>query len=266
MNSVLLDLGFIKIKWYSFFILLGVLIASLLIFKESKKKKVPEDYLTNLIFYGLLIGILGARLYYVLFNLNYYLSQPQEIIMIWNGGLAIHGGIISTLIFLIFYSKKNNIKINIITDIISVGLIIAQAIGRWGNFFNQEAYGRVVKLSFLKKLHLPNFIINGMYINNEYREPTFLYESILNIVGFVILIIIRKNKKLHTGTITSLYLIWYGIVRIIIESFRSDSLMLGNFKIAQIISLISIISGIILLIISIKKEKLYIEDNINKNN
>ena len=207
MSSVLLDLGIIEIKWYSFFIMVAVIVACILIEKEAKKKEVPQDYLTNLIFYGIIIGIIGARFYYVLFNLNYYLKNPIEILMIWEGGLAIHGGIIATLLFLIIYSKKERINTLLMTDIIAVGLIIAQSIGRWGNFFNREAYGRIVSLTFLKKMHLPNFIIKGMYINGYYREPTFLYESVLSLIGFIILCILRKNKNLKTGQITGIYLI-----------------------------------------------------------
>ena len=107
MNDVMLNLGIFQIKWYSFFIFLAMLTACLIIFKESKKKNVPDNYLTNLIFYGLIIGILGARLYYVIFNLDYYLNNPSQIFAIWNGGLAIHGGLISALIFLIIYSRNN---------------------------------------------------------------------------------------------------------------------------------------------------------------
>ena len=148
MNSVLFDLGFVQIKWYSFFILVAVIIAYFIIHKEIKKKGMKEEDFTNIVFYGLIIGILGARAYYVLFNLNYYLADPIEIIKIWNGGLAIHGGLLATLLFLLIYTKKKNMKLLLILDTIVVGLIIAQAIGRWGNFFNQEAYGRIVSESF----------------------------------------------------------------------------------------------------------------------
>ena len=150
----------------------------------------------------------------------------------------------------------------LLLDTVVVGVIIAQAIGRWGNFFNQEAYGRIVSRKTLENLHIPRFIINGMKIGGKYREPTFLYESILSIIGFIVLLLVRKIKTIKTGTITSIYLIWYGISRLIIESFRSDSLMLGPIKMAQLISIIGIVSGIVLLIISIKKNKLYINDKI----
>ena len=264
MDSTMIDFGIFQIKWYSFFILLAIATASLLIWREAKRKKISEDYITDILFYGILISILGARIYYVIFNLSYYCKYPLEIFMIWNGGLAIHGGMIAFLLFLYFYTKKNKKNFLLTTDILSVGVIIAQAIGRWGNFFNQEAYGRVVSLQFLKNLHLPSWIINNMYIEGQYREPTFLYESIFSLIGFILLLMIRKNKKIKTGQLTGIYMVWYGIVRFIIESFRSDSLMLGPIKIAQLISIILIVVGIYLLTKNQKREKLYDKDTIEK--
>lgn len=257
MNSVLLDLGLIQIRWYSALILLGLTLASILSMKETKKKGMSNDLLLDVIFYTVIIGLLGARIYYVLFNLDYYMSYPSEILQVWNGGLAIHGGIIAGLIFLKWFTKKKKYNFLLLLDIFVVGFILAQAIGRWGNFFNGEAFGRIVSLEFLKSLHLPNFIIKGMYIDGAYREPTFLYESILCFVGFIILLCLRRIKSLKTGCLTSFYLIWYGTIRLIIESLRSDSLMLGTIKIAQLVSIIAILSGIYLLWRSIKKNKNY---------
>ena len=262
MSDTLFKIGPFSLKYYSFFIFLGMLVACFLIFREAKRKKINEDLLTNILFYGIIIGILGARSYYVLFNLDYYLKNPIEIFMIWHGGLAIHGGLIAGLIFLIIYSKKHNLNIFKLLDIIVVGVIIAQSIGRWGNFFNQEAYGPVTSLSNLKSMHLPNFIIKGMYIDGSYHEPTFFYESVISLLGFIILILIRKLKNLKVGTLTGIYLIWYGIERFIIESLRTDSLMLGNIKVAQLVSLIFIIFGIIVTIFSFKKNILYHRDNL----
>lgn len=262
MSDTLFKIGPFSLKYYSFFIFLGMLVACFLIFKEAKRKKINEDLLTNILFYGIIIGILGARSYYVLFNLDYYLKNPLEIFMIWHGGLAIHGGLIAGLIFLIIYSKKHNLNIFKLLDIIVVGVIIAQSIGRWGNFFNQEAYGPVTSLSNLKSMHLPNFIIKGMYIDGSYHEPTFFYESVISLLGFIVLILIRKLKNLKVGTLTGTYLIWYGIERFIIESLRTDSLMLGNIKVAQLVSLIFIIFGIIVTIFSFKKNILYHRDNL----
>ena len=262
MNSVLFEIGILQVKWYSFLILVGIILGGYLGLKEAKRKGMNKDIFIDVLFYGVLIGILGARIYYVLFNLDYYIPNPGEILQVWNGGLAIHGGVIAGAIFLYFYTKKKKINFWLLLDVMVVGLILAQAIGRWGNFFNGEAYGRDVTLEFLKNLHLPQFIIKGMYINGIYREPTFLYESILNLIGFIILISIRKIKQLKTGMIFSAYLVWYGITRCIIESFRSDSLMLGSIKVAQLISILGVILGIGLMIYSYKHHKYYKEDQL----
>lgn len=261
MNSTIIDLGFLEIKWYSVMILLGVIVGGILGYRECKKKGMDKDTFIDMVFYGLILSILGARIYYVLFNLSYYIHNPLEIFMVWHGGLAIHGGLITALVFLYFFTKKKKLNLLLIIDMVVVSIIIGQAIGRWGNFFNGEAYGREVTLEFLKNLHLPQFIIQGMYIDGSYREPTFLYESIGNIIGFIILLVVRMSKKIKTGTLTSIYIIWYGIIRCIIESFRSDSLMLGSIKMAQVISIIGIILGIILWIKS-RKNELYIEDTV----
>lgn len=250
MNPVALKLGNLTVTWYAIFILSGIMVAYILINKESKKYNISSSFVSNLIFWCVIFGIIGARIYYVLFNLDYYMQDPIEIIKIWNGGLAIHGGIIAGIITLAVYCKKYKINILKMTDIACVGVIIAQAIGRWGNFFNGEAHGGIVSRAFLENLHLPNFIIEGMHIGKYYYAPTYLYESILNVIGFILLIIIRKLKKTKLGNITALYLIWYGIVRFIIESMRTDSLLLGNMRIAQLISIIMIIIGIIMLIVT----------------
>ncbi len=257
MNKIAISLGPFSITWYSICILLGIIFAGVVINKEAKKYNIPTSFITNLIFWCVVFGLLGARLYYVLFNLDYYLMFPIEIIKIWNGGLAIHGGIIAGLITLIVYCKKYNVNILKMTDIAVCGLILAQAIGRWGNFFNGEAHGGLVTKSFLENLHLPNFIINGMYISGHYYHPTFLYESLLCIIGFFILYGFRSLKQTKLGSTTALYLIWYGIIRFFIESLRTDSLMLGNLKMAQIISILMIIIGIIMFIITKIKCKNY---------
>lgn len=257
MNKVALNIGNLTITWYAIFILTGIIVAYLLIKRESKKYNISGEFVSNLVFWCVIFGILGARIYYVLFNLDYYMIDPIEVIKVWNGGLAIHGGIIAGVITLIIYCKKNKVNILKMTDIAVVGVIIAQAIGRWGNFFNAEAHGGVVSKAVLESQHIPNFIIEGMHIGNHYYLPTFLYESVLNVIGFIILFLVRKNKNTKLGTTTSLYLIWYGIVRFIIESMRTDSLMLGEIKIAMLISVIMIIIGIIMFIITSIKCKEY---------
>lgn len=261
MNPILLKIGNITIYWYSIMILIGFLIASYLITKESKKFNIKKEIITDMLFYTIIIGILGARLYYVIFNLDYYSKNILDIFKVWEGGLAIHGGIIAGAIFIIIYTKKKNLNTLKILDICVPGLLIGQALGRWGNFFNQEAHGPITPIDKLK--YLPKFIQKGMYIDGNYYMPTFLYESILCIIGLIIILIIRRKLKLKNGQITGFYLIWYGIIRFIIESFRTDSLMLSILKQAQIISIIMIIIGVILITKGNKNEK-YSEINNKK--
>lgn len=248
MERVAFDLGIIQVYWYSIFIFLGALAACILIYLEAKKRKLNDEFIVNLAFNAIIFGIIGARLYYVLFNLDYYMQNPIEILEIWNGGLAIHGGLIAGGLFTIYYCKKNKVETLKVFDIIVVGLILGQAIGRWGNFFNQEAYGAITSAAKLKSMGIPDFVINGMYILGDYRQPTFFYESIWNFFGFIALLIIRRYPYLKTGQLSGFYLIWYSVARFIIEGMRTDSLMLGNFKIAQIVSIVLLIIGIILFI------------------
>lgn len=267
MNRVLLDLGFIKIYWYSFLILIGAFLGCYLALREGKKRGLTENFMINYFFYLIPIGIIGARLYYCLFKFSEYQNNLIDIFKIWEGGLAIHGGIIAGLIFTFFYTKKNKVPFLALTDIAAVGIILAQAIGRWGNFFNGEAFGPQTSLSFLQSLHLPQFIIDGMYIyyngSYNYYQPTFLYESFWCLIGFILLIIIRKNKKLIRGHLTAFYLIWYGTGRFFIEGLRDfDYLKLGSFRVAQVISLLGIIIGIILILYTAFKNKKYYHEEI----
>ncbi|MBQ8131139.1 MAG: prolipoprotein diacylglyceryl transferase [Bacilli bacterium] len=247
MDRVALDLGFIQIYWYSIFIFLAMVVACFLIYQEAKKRKIDEEFMTNLIFNTIIVSIVGARVYYVIFNLGYYLGNPVEIFEIWNGGLAIHGGIIAATLFMMWYCKKHNVEFLKIADIAVVGLIIGQAIGRWGNFFNSEAYGQITTYKTLIESGIPKFVVDGMYILGEYRQPTFFYESVWCFFGFLAMLIVRKiSKYLKTGQLTGFYLIWYGIARFLIEGLRTDSLMLGPIKMAQVVSIGFIILGIYL--------------------
>ena len=242
-----INIGSITINLYSLCILFGVIIAYIVIMKEAKRKQIDNDIMFNIIFYGILAGIIGARLYYVIFNFEYYRYHLDEIIKIWHGGLAIHGGIIGGFIVVYLYSKKKNISLLKLTDTILPGVLIAQAFGRWGNFFNQEAYGISVSKELLHNLLVPNFIIEGMHINGLYYLPTFYFESIFCILGFILILILRRKIKFN-GFSTAFYLIWYGSLRFVIEYFRNDSLMLFNIKVAMIVSAIMILIGIIIII------------------
>lgn len=254
MNPILYDFGIISIKWYSVLILLGMLLGGVTVLREAKKWEIPEDFVVNLFFYTIIFSLIGARLYYVAFNLDYYLAYPLSIIKVWEGGLAIHGGILFGLITVLVYCKKYKVKIPLMIDIILPGLILGQAIGRWGNFFNQEAHGPATTLSNLKSLHIPNFIIKGMKIDKVYYHPTFLYESLWNILGFILIILIRKYKKpKKEGVLIGIYFMWYSLARFFIESLRTDSLMFFNIKIAQLVSILLFLLGAYL--VFVRKDK-----------
>lgn len=250
MNPVAFSIGPLEIRWYSICILTGIIVAYLLAKHESKKFNYEKDFIFDLAFYVVIFGILGARLYYVLFNFKYYANDFLEIFKIWNGGLAIHGGIIAGLITLIVYCKLKKVDILRTTDLISISLLLAQAIGRWGNFFNSEAHGPITTLSNLQNMKfIPSFVIQGMKLDNVYYHPTFFYESLWCFIGTIFLLIIRRYlKDLKKGQLTCLYFIWYGIGRFFIEALRTDSLMIGNLKMAQVFSIMSIVFGLIFLI------------------
>ena len=254
MNRVAFNIFGFNVYYYSLCILLGVIVAYILITREGKKQGLPKEFISDLIFYTLIIGILGARVYYCVFNLDYYLANPSEILKIYNGGLAIHGGVIAGLIFVYFYTKKKNVSFIKILDIVAPAVIIAQSFGRWGNFFNQEAHGGITTYQNLKNIHIPEFIINGMHIEGKYYYPTFFFESIWCLIGFIILMIARRNKNLRKGFQIGFYFIWYGIGRFFIEALRTDSLMFFNLKIAQIVSLVGIIIGIIIIVTNRNKK------------
>ncbi|MDF9866645.1 phosphatidylglycerol:prolipoprotein diacylglycerol transferase [Bacilli bacterium PM5-3] len=239
--------GPITIAYYAICILIGALTAFFLIRREWKYKGYDVSDATDFFFNVLLVGIIGARVWYILFSLpSYYFSNPLAIFAIWEGGLAIQGGVMAGMIYGYFYFKKRNYDFWDVADTILPYVLIAQAIGRWGNFFNQEAYGSEVSYSFLKSLMLPDFIIDKMFINGAYHHPTFLYESIFCIVSFIIIRLIIRYIKLNIGQSALLYGIFYSFGRIVIEQLRTDSLMIMNIKTAQLLSVIIIIVATIL--------------------
>jgi phosphatidylglycerol---prolipoprotein diacylglyceryl transferase len=202
----------------------------------------------DLMLWAIPIAILSARLYYVIFEWNYYSQNPGEIIAIWNGGLAIHGALIGGVITAIVFTKKRQVSFWQLVDIAAPSIILGQAIGRWGNFINQEAHGGEVTRAFLENLQLPEFIINQMYINGAYYHPTFLYESIWNFVGFILLMLLRK-VNLRRGEMFLSYVIWYSVGRFFIEGMRTDSLMLTeSLRMAQTISAVLIIAAVVVLL------------------
>ncbi len=254
MNPVIINLGIIEIRWYSVLILLGFILGYYLVINKCKQENIDKTLISDLCFYLIIVSILGARIYYCIFEWKYYINNPIDIIKIWEGGLAIHGGVIAGIIFIYFYTKKKKLEFLKLLDIFAPSLVLGQAIGRWGNFFNGEAYGPITTFENLKNLHIPKFIIDGMYIGGNYHVPTFFYESIGCLIIFIILIILRNKKSTKIGIITSIYFILYGLVRFFIEGLRTDSLMLFNIKVAQLISIIMILIGIYIIIKSLKKK------------
>ncbi len=256
MSDIFLDLGFFQIKWYSFLMCIAIIIGIILVTREAKRFKISEDFITNLIFWTVIVGFVGARLYFVIFNWDYYSVHLNEIYKIWEGGIAIHGGIIFGGLFVILYTRKYKVNTLKIFDILAPALLLGQVIGRWGNFFNSEAHGPVTTLEFLQNLHLPQFIIDGMNIGGTYYEPTFLYESLWCLLGVIVLLIVRRRKYIKIGNVAGIYLMWYSIGRLFIEGLRTDSLMFGSFKMAQIISIILFLIGLLIIILSKRKSKL----------
>lgn len=254
MDRVLISIGPITIYWYSFLIFLSILIGLLIVKKEVVKTKLDKDFIFDLIFYLIPVAIIGARIYYVIFNYSVFKDNFIDVFKIWEGGLAIYGAVIAGILFTIYYCKKKKQSILLTLDILAPCLVLGQAIGRWGNYFNGEAHGVVTSLAYLKSLHIPYFIIKGMYINGNYYIPTFLFESIWCFIVFIILIIVRnKLKYKKEGIIVCLYFILYSLGRFFIEGLRTDSLYIFNFRISQIVAIILIIIGIVGIIILKKK-------------
>lgn len=241
----------ISIQWYAIMILTGAFIAyGISEYNFKKSAFYQKELLSDFFFKVMLIGIAGARLWFVAFyDLGYYLSNPIEILMVRNGGLAIQGGIIAGVIFAYFYFKKHRLPFLAMADMIVPNVLIAQALGRWGNFFNQEAFGQITTLEALQRQMIPSFIIDKMYIDGAFRQPTFLYESVLNILAFILIVfVIKKWKKRKDGDLAASYFILYGLVRVFVEGMRSDSLMLGPIKMAQLTAIVLMLGGIGLMI------------------
>ncbi|MBL4931780.1 prolipoprotein diacylglyceryl transferase [Clostridium paridis] len=251
MNPVAFYVFGMDIRWYGVFISLGIVLGVILAKFNCKYREVDFDSIIDVLMVSLIIGIIGARLYYVAFEFEYYKYDLIQIFNLRQGGLAIHGGILFGGISAFAIAKYKKVNFFRIVDVVAPSIIIAQALGRWGNFFNGEAHGGVVSYEYIK--HFPEFIQKGMYINGEYYQPTFLYESVWNLVVFIILmILLRKNRK--QGVVFFSYLGLYSIGRFFIEGLRTDSLMLGSFRIAQLVSLGGVIIWILFLALSKYKE------------
>ncbi|SMB89381.1 Prolipoprotein diacylglyceryl transferase [Desulfonispora thiosulfatigenes DSM 11270] len=244
-DPVALEIGPLQIRWYGILMSTALLLGTILALREIRRQNIDEDKFLNVLLVAIPFGFIGARLYYVIFKWDYYSQFPSEIPAVWHGGLAIHGGIIGAFIagyIMVRISKLNFWQIG---DIVAPSLILGQAIGRWGNFINQEAYGYVVD-----KAKVPW----AMMIDGAYRHPTFLYESIWNLIGFLALLWARKKSWIKQGEILLGYFIFYSLGRFMVEGFRTDSLMLGPLRIAQVMSIALLIGAISLIVMRRKKQ------------
>ncbi|MBW4665220.1 MAG: prolipoprotein diacylglyceryl transferase [Chroococcus sp. CMT-3BRIN-NPC107] len=245
-GPVLFELGPITIRWYGLLIALAVLIGINLSQYLAKRRQVDPDLLGDLIIWLIIGAIPSARLYYVIFEWSQYSQHPETIIRIWEGGIAIHGAIIGGAITALVFAKVKNISFWQLTDLVAPSLILGQAIGRWGNFFNSEAFGGSTNLPW--KLYIQPQYRPPQFADIAYFHPTFLYESLWNLMVFGLLLTLFfrgwKGKQLKTGTLFLVYLVAYSLGRLWIEGLRTDSLMLGWLKIAQVVSLISISLGL----------------------
>ncbi|MFC0469916.1 prolipoprotein diacylglyceryl transferase [Halalkalibacter kiskunsagensis] len=245
LSRIFLEIGPFTIYWYGALIGLGVFIGYLIATREAVKLGYPKETYADLLLFALPISILSARAYYVIFRWEQFADNPIRAFYIWEGGLAIHGGVIGGMLTAYFFCKKRGYSFWQIADITVPSLILAQAIGRWGNFMNQEVYGGPVTREFLEGLMLPEFIINQMFINGTYYHPTFLYESIWNVLGFLLLLYLRR-LDLRQGEMFMTYLVYYSVGRFFLEAVRLDYLLIGGvLKTAQVMSIILIVGAII---------------------
>ncbi|KRL09429.1 prolipoprotein diacylglyceryl transferase [Lentilactobacillus otakiensis DSM 19908 = JCM 15040] len=249
LNPIAFNLGPIEVHWYGIIIASGVILAVWLAVREGDKRGIKADDIYDMILWALPAALICARLYYVIFQWSYYKDNPGEIIKIWDGGIAIYGSLIGAMIVVILFCRHRFIPVWLMLDVAAPTVILAQAIGRWGNFMNQEAFGQVTSLSFLQGLHLPHFIITQMYISGAYRQPTFLYESLWSLLGFTVIVTLRHNPHFFKrGEVFLTYVMWYSFGRFFVEGMRTDSLMLGGLRVSQILSIILFVGAIGLII------------------
>ncbi|MBE6569898.1 MAG: prolipoprotein diacylglyceryl transferase [Ruminococcaceae bacterium] len=255
------------VAWYGLLITVGMVLAVLYgNYIGVKREKLKSDDIMDLAFIIILFGVLGARLYYILFKLDQYIVTSgtflenlkdtlYNMVAVWNGGLAIYGGIIAGLITAFLFARKRRIPFVKFFDLLAPTVMIGQIIGRWGNFINMEAYGSETDLPWRMGLLVSYDKTGpetGIWNQEIYVHPTFLYESLWNLAGFILLNILYRKKKFN-GQMFASYLVWYGFGRMLIEGLRTDSLMIGPFRVSQLVGLASLVIGIIIFIMNRKK-------------
>ena len=251
------------VYWYGIIIALGLVLAVLFCMRQKEKYGISEDNIFDCLLWGIPCGIIGARLYYVIFYLDLFRDSDGkflwgEAIAVWDGGLAIYGGVIAVLLVIFFYTRAKKISFFAMTDLVMMGMLIGQAVGRWGNFMNREAFGAETDIFCRMKLTAPD----GSSIC---VHPTFLYESLWNLVGFIALTIWeRRGGRRYDGQAALGYFFWYGLGRAWIEGLRTDSLYIGrtSLRVSQLLSIVLCLTALVLLVVNARKkhppEELYV--------
>ncbi|MDH4617125.1 prolipoprotein diacylglyceryl transferase [Brevibacillus sp. AY1] len=251
-DPVAIALGPIKIHWYGIIMGLAFLLGTYLARYNAKKSGIDADHVMNMVVLIIPAAIICARAYYVIFEWSQYKDNLLSIFAVWEGGLAIHGGLIGGVLAGAWYVRKHKLSFLLVGDVLIPSVILGQAIGRWGNFINREAHGDVASEQFMQ--YFPAFIRDQMYIQGQYYHPTFLYESLWNLVVFAILLLTLYYWKKFNGQVLFSYMILYSIGRFFIEGMRTDSLLIADtLRVAQLISLLLIALGIILMLVFARK-------------
>lgn len=246
LNPIAIQLGPIAVHWYGIIMGSAVFLGLLLAMREAKRQGLNPDIFVDLILWAVPASILGARTYYVIFEWSYYREHPADILAVWEGGLAIHGALIAATITGIIFARVKKLSFWQLADIAAPSLILGQAIGRWGNFMNQEAHGGPVSEAFISVF--PQFIQNQMFINGQYYHPTFLYESLWNLLVLAILLVLRRQNWMRRGEVFLSYLMMYSVGRFFVEGMRTDSLMLTeSIRVAQFIGVVIIVGAALLI-------------------
>ncbi len=246
----------VEVRWYGIIITLGIITAFAYCAYRAKQEKILFDDLLDMAIFTVIFGIFGARLYYVLTSLDEF-DSFYDAIAIWKGGLAIYGGIIAGALTIFIICKIKKVSFLKVADAVAPGVMIAQAIGRWGNFFNGEAHGYVVpedSILYFMRMGLSTHNIKEYAGRMAEVHPTFLYESLWNVIGFVLINLIYKKKKFD-GQIVLMYLAWYGFGRMFIEGLRTDSLYIGVFRISQVIGFVCFVAATTVIIIFLVKAR-----------
>lgn len=239
------------VHWYGIIIALGLVLAILLCLRIAQKRGVSEDNIFDIVIFGAPVGIICARAYYVIFKWDYYKHNLSEIVKIWEGGIAIYGAIIGAVATVFIYCRIKKINPFKLLDIGCVGLALGQAVGRWGNFVNREAFGAPATSSVPWRMRL--YTDSAMSTWAEVH-PTFLYESLWNF-GVLFILLRLTPKKKYEGQVFWTYILSYGAGRLWIEGLRLDSLYLGNFRISQLVALVTVILAIVMLIVNSKRKQ-----------